>query len=77
VYGIPSSMDLLLPFGSVGYMFIPKEKRDKPGNLGKQGYHAERIRFLMCGDDNDTEDILGWKVLVESDRLIHYSKYVK
>ena len=77
MYGIPSSMDLLLPFGSVGYMFIPKEKRNKPGNLGKQGYHAERVRFLMCGDDNDTEEILGWKILVESDRSIHYSKYVK
>ena len=77
IYMQKPNLELLVPFGCVGYMYLPQEKRDKPGRLGKIEPSAKRVRFLMCGDDDDTEEIHGWKVLVEEDLTVLYTKTVR
>ena len=78
IYGHPPDMQLSqIPFGCVGYMFIPKELRNKDDKLGKLEPSAKRVRCLMYGDDDSMEEIKGYKVLVENDMSIIYTKNVK
>lgn len=77
IYKRKVDLSLLYPFGCVGYMFVPKEKRDGKEKLGKLEPSGKRVRLLGFGDDDDSEEILGWKVLLEDDLSIHYTKTVR
>ena len=63
-------VDHLKPFGSICFAFIPAEKRSKLENT------RERCRLIGYGDDDDTEEMAGYKLLVESDGLVLYSNDV-
>jgi len=78
VYGYAPDLKLSkIHFGCVGYMFVAKEVRNKEDRLGKLEPSAKRVRCLMYGDDDSLEEIKGYKVLVESDMSILYTKNVK
>jgi len=64
-------------FGCVTYIIVAKEVRNKEDRLGKLEPSAKRVRCLMYGDDDSLEEIKGYKVLVESDMSIIYTKNVK
>jgi hypothetical protein len=60
----------LKPFGTVCYAFIPPEKRSKLEDSGI------KCRLLGYGDDFETEEIKGYKLLNESDGTIFWSDSV-
>lgn len=57
-------VDHLHPFGVVCYAFIPAEKR------GKIGQTRVKCRLLGYADDDDTEEMFGYKVVIEEDEKI-------
>ena len=59
-------LDHIRPFGAVCYAWIPKEKR------GKQEPVREKCRLIGFGDDDDTEEMAGYKLLLESDQSVLY-----
>jgi hypothetical protein len=63
-------VDHLRPFGSICFAFIPAEKRSKLEQT------REKCRLIGYGDDDDTEEMSGYKLLVESDNSILYSNDV-
>jgi hypothetical protein len=63
-------IDHLQPFGSICYAFIPAEKRSKLDNT------RERCRLIGYADDDDTEEMAGYKIVMESDESILYSNDV-
>jgi hypothetical protein len=54
----------LIPFGTHGYAFLKKEWRDKPTRLGKLEPVAVVCRMLGYADDDETEEMKGYKVLI-------------
>ena len=61
-------VDHLRPFGCLAYVHIPAETRSKLAPS------AVRCRLLGYGDDDDVEEIRGYKFVLESDhRYIIYS----
>lgn len=59
------------PFGAVCYVYIPPEKRAKLDTV------RERARLIGYADDDDTEEMAGYKVLLESSMTSLYSNDVK
>jgi len=57
----------LKPFGCHGYILVKKEIREKPLNLSKISPTGLRCRLLGYADDDETEEMKGWKVLVYED----------
>ena len=67
VYGRKPNVSHLQPFGCIGYVHIPAENRSKLDPSG------EKSRLIGFGDDDDTEEVKGYKMLRESDMAIIYS----
>jgi hypothetical protein len=65
-FGRKPKIQHIQPFGSICYAFIPAEKRTKLDPV------RERCRLIGFGDDDDTEEVAGYKLLVESDNSIVY-----
>jgi len=57
----------LYPFGCHGFVLLKKEHRNHRLKLGKQEARAVRCRLLGYGDDDETEEMAGYKVLVTHD----------
>ena len=78
IHGYPPNYELLQQahFGCLGYMLVPQEVRDKKGELGKLAPSSIPVRCLGYGDDGESEEIKGWKVLIPSTMSITYSKNV-
>jgi hypothetical protein len=63
----------LRPFGCVGFAHVPLESRKS-----KLSPSAVKCRLIGYADDDDTEEIKGYKLLLESDQsLIFYSSDVR
>ena len=71
IYGRRPLTSHLRPFGCVAFAHIPKELRSKLQPS------AERCRLLGYLDDDDTEELLGYKLLRESDLAIIHSRDVR
>lgn len=71
IYGRKPRVDHLKPFGAIGYVHIPAENRSKLEDSG------ERCRLIGYGDDDDVEEVKGYKMLRESDLAVIYSKDVR
>ena len=67
IYGRPSTFLNFRVFGSICFAFIPSEKRDKLEPV------REKCRMLGYADDDDTEEMKGYKLLCEKDGSILYS----
>ena len=65
-FGKEPKNDHIQPFGAVCYAWIPKEKR------GKQEPIRERCRLIGFGDDDDSEEMAGYKLIIESDQSVIY-----
>jgi hypothetical protein len=61
--------DYFVPFGCIGQVFIPAEKRSKTDAVRQR---CRMIGYSDC-DDKDTEILAGYKVLLESSNSICYS----
>ena len=59
-----------MPFGCIGYAWIAQEKRSKLADS------RVRCRIIGYGDDDDVEEVQGYKVLLENG-VITYCKDVK
>jgi len=70
VFNRPPTLKHLQPFGTVCYAFIPPEKRSKLEDSGI------RCRLLGYGDDFETEEIKGYRLLNEQDGTIFWSDSV-
>jgi hypothetical protein len=70
VFKRPPSLKHLEPFGSVCYAFVPPEKRSKLEDSGI------RCRLLGYGDDFETEEIKGYRLLNQQDGTIFWSDSV-
>ena len=70
MYGSKPKLSHLHPFGTVGYVFVSPERRNKLANV------RERCRLLGYGDNDNTEEVRGYKVLVESGMRIVWSSDV-
>ena len=74
VHGKSPNLKHLVPFGCIGYAFVPIEKRSKFGLLGKLEDNRVRCRRIGYGDDDDSEEYKGYKILVEAkEPYIDYS----
>jgi hypothetical protein len=71
VYGRRPDLSHLRPFGCIAYAHVAQERRSKLAPA------AERCRLLGYGDDDDTEEIKGYKLLRERDYAIVYSSDVR
>jgi hypothetical protein len=61
-------IDHLRPFGCIAYVHVPQEKRSKLAPA------AVRCRLVGYGDDDDIEEIRGYKFVMESDlKFVIYS----
>ena len=60
IYG-KEPKDELVPFGTIGYAFIPLELR-KDGKLSNRRF---KVRMLTFGKDDNSEETFGWQVLAE------------
>jgi hypothetical protein len=58
------NVDELVPFGTHGYAFLKREWRDKPTKLGKLEPVAVACRMIGYADDDETEEMKGYKVLI-------------
>jgi len=54
----------LIPFGTHGMALLKQEWRDKPSKLGKLEPVAVACRMLGYADDDETEEMRGYKVLI-------------
>ena len=72
VYGRKPYLSHLRPFGCVCYANIPIEVVED----GKLGNSGEKCRMIGYGDDDDVEEVPGYKLLRESDMTIFYSRDV-
>jgi hypothetical protein len=54
----------LIPFGTHGFAFLKREWRDQTGKLGKLEPVAVACRMLGYADDDETEEMKGYKVLI-------------
>ena len=61
---------MLVPFGCIGYAFVPPEKRTKLEQT------REECRVLGYGDDDDTEERKGYKITFSSEHMVQYSSDV-
>jgi hypothetical protein len=78
IYNRRPNVSNLVPFGCVGYAFLRREIRNKPDNDGKLHDTSVKCRLLGYGDDDDSEEVAGFKVLVEANPpYVTYSKNVK
>jgi hypothetical protein len=70
-FGVKPKLGHMHPFGSIGYAFIPPEIRKKQNNT--------RIRCRLLGylDDDDSEEMEGYLILIEETGLIGLSNDVK
>jgi hypothetical protein len=59
--GRPPRIDHLRPFGCLSYVYVPAETRSKLAPS------AVRCRLIGYGDDDDVEEIRGYKFVTESD----------
>ena len=59
--GRPPRLDHLRPFGCLAYVHVPSETRSKLAPA------AIRCRLIGYGDDDDVEEIRGYKFVSESD----------
>jgi len=68
----------LYPFGCHGFVLIKKEHRNHRLKLGKQEARAVRCRLLGYGDDDETKEMAGYKVLVthDWDDVLLYEPYI-
>jgi hypothetical protein len=74
VYDRKPKLDHLVPFGCIGYSIVSIEKRTHPGYLGKLDDNRVKCRRIGYADDDDTEELKGYKILVEGkDLFIDYS----
>ena len=60
MFGKKSTKEII-PFGTIGYTFIPLELRE----YGKLSNRRSKVRMLTFGDDDDSEETFGWQVLDE------------
>ena len=67
VFGEKPSLKHLRLFGCHGFVLLKKEWRDHKLKLGKLEPRAVKCRLLGYGDDDDTEEMAGYKVLVTHD----------
>jgi hypothetical protein len=72
VYGRKPDLSHLRRFGCICYTHVPLEANE----AAKLGNSGERCRLIGYGDDDDTEEILGYKLYREADGAIIYSKDV-
>jgi hypothetical protein len=71
IYGKRPDLSHLRPFGSVCYAHIPAETRSK---LQPVAYKCRLIGYL---DDDDTEELKGYKLIRESDLAVILSNDVR
>ena len=71
IYGFQPDLSNLHSFGCLAYAHIPQERRTKLADS------AERCRLLGFLDDDDSEELLGYKLLRESDLAIIHCKDVR
>jgi len=64
--------DELVPFGTVGYAFIPLELREN----GKLTNRRTKVRMLTFGNDDESEETFGWQVIKEDTGDRFYSNDV-
>ena len=65
--------DRLVSFGTIGYCFVPVEKRE----MGKHDLtKREKCRVIGYGDVDESEEMFAYQVLLESDGRIIYSNDV-
>jgi hypothetical protein len=73
IYGKKPDISHLRPFGCVGFAHLPLESRNS-----KLSDTAVQCRLIGYADDDDTEEIKGYKLLQESDpSIIFYSSDVR
>jgi hypothetical protein len=73
IYGHKPDVSHLRPFGCVGYAFLPLETRSS-----KLDDSAIACRLIGYADDDDTEEIKGYKLIRESDpSFVFYSSDVR
>ena len=78
IYNRRPNVANLFPFGCVGFAYLRKEIRDKPFNNGKLENTSVKCRLLGYGDDDDSEEVAGYKILVEANPpYVTYSRNVK
>jgi hypothetical protein len=70
IFGRKPNLSHLQPFGAVCYSFIPIEKRSKLDDT------TQKCRLLGYGDVDNVEQYKAYKLLVEEDGRIVYSKNV-
>jgi len=61
------SISELVPFGCHGFAFLKKEWRNHPLKLGKLEPVAVACRMIGYADDDETEEMKGYKVLITED----------
>ena len=65
--------DHLVSFGTIGYCFVPVEKLE----MGKLDLtKREKCRVIGYGDDDESEEMFAYQVLLESDGRIIYTNDV-
>ena len=73
MFGKKPKTDHLVPFGSIGYCLVPVERRP----MGKHDLiKREKCRVIGYGDDDESEEMYAYKVILESDKSIIYSNDV-
>lgn len=85
MFGQKPDLKHLYTFGCHGFVLIKKEHRNHPLHLGKLETRAVQCRLLGYGDDDEAEEMAGYKVLVThdwenhelTDPYIIYSKHCK
>jgi hypothetical protein len=70
LFGKQFDLTRLKPFGSICYASIQPEYRGKVGEN-----NGERCRFLGYGDDDELEEVKGYRLLRESDLEIIYTPW--
>ena len=73
IYGRKPDLSNLKPFGEICFAYVPKEIKNSP-KLGDTGI---RCRLIGYGDDFDTVEQKGWKLLVEEDEKIIFTDDVR
>lgn len=72
LFGYEKDLKKFPKFGQVCFVFVPKEKRE-----WKLAKTRERGRIIGFADDDDSEEMAGYKIYMERDGAIIYSNDVK
>ena len=70
MYGTRPKLRHFHPFGTICYVFVPPERRTKLDNVREKG------RLIGFGDDDSSEEIRGYKVVIENGSKMVWSNDV-